>query len=116
MSKVRFTITTEDGPRTLLTVNEIPNGGLIIDLKPPPFLRLPGGATPRVIKLQKYSFHRSPKTPEGNTIHATTLFSDGSKQDRYHFTRALKQYNRFAPIFVRRYPDLRQITKPAPTQ
>jgi hypothetical protein len=114
MSKVRFTITTEDGPRTLFTVNERPNGALLFDTKPPPFFRLRGGATPHKIERQKYSLHLTPDAPDGNTIHGTTYFTDGSKADRYNFTRALKQYDRFAPIFIRRYPHLSQITRPSP--
>src|SRR4051812_17001800 len=114
MSKVRFTITTEDGPRSLFTVNERRNGDLVLDLKPPPFFRLPGGATPHRIERQKYSVHRSLQTAEGNTITQRTFYSDREPSSHYHFTRALKQHNGFAPLFIRRYPDLRQLT-PLPT-
>lgn len=114
MSKVRFTITTEDGPRTLFTLNERPNGDLIVDLKPPPFFRLPGGATPHQIARQRYSVHRSLRAPEGNAINQRTFYSDREPSAHYHFTRALKQHNGFAPLFVRRYPDLRKLTPHAP--
>ena len=110
MSKARFTITTEDGPRTLFTVNERPNGDLVFDLKPPPFVQFPGGATPHQIERQKYSVHRSLSTWEGNAITQRTFYKDREPTDHYHFSRALKQHNRFAPMFVRRYPDLRQLT------
>jgi hypothetical protein len=110
MSKVRFNIGTEDGPRTLFTANERPNGDLVFDLKPPPFFRLPGGATPHRIERQKYSVHRSLQTTEGNTITQRTFYPDRGPSDHYHFSRALKQRDCFAPLFVRRYPDLRQLT------
>ena len=108
MSKARFTITTEDGPRTLFTVNERPNGDLVFDLKPPPFVRFPRWCDSS--ELQKYSVHRSLST-SARACHQRNAPSTKTGSPRTITTSVgPKQHNRFAPMFVRLYPDLRQLT------
>lgn len=59
------------------------------------------------IKEQHYSVHCSPRSAENlNVIKQTLKFVDGRIIESKHFTKALKQNDAFAPLYVCRSPDL----------
>lgn len=67
------------------------------------------------IKEQRYSIHPSHKDPTGNLLKATTTTATG-QGFIYHFTKAIKSGQRFAPLFIQRCPRLDSstfdVTKP----
>lgn len=105
---VQFTINTAGGPRSLFTVDERKDGGLIViarggDLQrelgqravqPGPTLK--GGRGALGIAQRRISIHPSPESEDGNQIHLTMKMEDGEELHRHHFTKAVKQTNRFA--------------------
>lgn len=106
-SHLRLTIETEAGPRLLLSIAERKQGDLVLDFKPSPYGREIGSRRlTGQIASQKFSVHCTPNAADGNTITHTTVFRDGTSTKHHHFSRAIKQTNSFAPIFVRRFYNL----------
>ena len=97
-------------PRTLFTVNERPNGDLVFDLKPPPFgpdsqaVRRHTRLSGRVLGSSK------PKYLGRQRDHATHLLQRPGAHGPLPLQSRPKAAHCFAPMFVRRYPDLRQPT------
>jgi len=113
----RFVADVDGTSKTLLSVAVRKNGDLVMDLKSadkytdidihkdqPGFTELHN----KTVLNQKYSVHTSNKSKTNiNVIKQTFLFEDGTEHVfNYHFTKALKQTNLFAPIYMRLFPNL----------
>lgn len=110
-SALRITIDVAGKPRTVLSLNEKDDGTLNLYLKPAKYSRndpLKNKITGEFL-VSKYSLHMTPSDPTGNLFHLTMRTSDQRPDEKiggYQYTRAIKSYTRFAPIFYRRVPDL----------
>jgi len=111
-SKSDCRVVLKDGDKLyrLFSVMERRNGDLVISLNTAEFYRKIGsnlsGDDPK-INNQKYSVHRSLKSPTNiNAIVHTLNFDNGEEKRTSHYTKAIKQNNNFAPILLVRCPDL----------
>jgi len=107
LKRLRYTVLVNGRPKKILSVALQSRGDLIIDFK----AAEEGRSEPRtsktdsMIELHRLSVHTSRNSPEGNQIKSTIVASDGPIYF-YHFTRAIKNTMRFAPVLHRRFPDI----------
>lgn len=59
----------------------------------------------RVVE-ERYSVHRSPTSTRTNGIKYTRILGDGRRDHSYQYTEALKIYNHFSIVFIRRSGDI----------
>lgn len=93
--------------RSLARIDQNSIGRLVIALNKGKFYR-PNHEIAQVdgsIKLTKYTIQPSADSIDGNQIHFTSLTTSQDVHG-YHFTEAIKKYNRFAPIFICRSSNL----------
>jgi len=117
-SDLRFVANFRGTPKRLLSVAERSKGDLVVSLRAAQFFR----ATDNIenpfkgqdahhgkeIFQQKYSVHMSVDSPQHiNQIQHHIQFTDKTFLRSSHFTKALKHHDKFAPIFLRIFPDLR---------
>jgi hypothetical protein len=116
----RFAVVRDDKPRCLLSVTEMKNGDLIVDLRgkqlasdtPSPFgIGAAGRGSP--VHEYRYTIHNSPDSITGiNTIKLHKVVEDGRPMEEDFFfrpiqyTAAIKQKNSFALLYARLCSDL----------
>lgn len=105
---LRLTADVSGTTRKLCSFALRKNGDLVIDLKPAPNHRAKAESAKVDAKVvsDRWSIHRSLKSPDGNLITKTRILSNGTHMRYQQFTRALKLRNQFAAVFYRRYPWL----------
>lgn len=106
---LRIAINFNRLPRSILTVIEKKKGALRIILKPSKYVRPESTST--LISGehldQGISVHRTDDDPSGNQIHYTPKWTLPTKpRETHHFTKAIKQNNQFAPLFLSRVANL----------
>lgn len=110
MSKTRVCVEVDGQLSRLFSITERSNGDLVISLQSSDFYRDAGSTEhfqDHEIKTQKYSVHRSIKSPEQiNVLKHQLTFADGTETTSTHYTKALKQTNKYAAICAVRTQDL----------
>jgi hypothetical protein len=111
-SDMRVVVNVNDKPRYLFSVTERKGGSndgdLVIKLKAGGFYREMGhGASSNIeIKSQRYSIHCSRQSETKiNKIQHTLELENGVIRTE-HYTKAIKHFNQFAGLFIKRCPDL----------
>jgi hypothetical protein len=106
------TINQRGEERAILTISERPKGDLnlitrLYSIYDHPTKKLPKPNPSMKVKENRFTIHPSKKSIMGvHTINHNYEFMDGSKGPIKTFTRALKKYNNFIPVFFRRCSDL----------
>lgn len=97
-------------PRRLLSLTELANGDLVVNLQAADNYRdfgNPETVDGSTIINQKYSVHRSLESKENiNAIVHRINLEDGREETTSNYTKALKQTNRYAGLFIARAPNL----------
>jgi hypothetical protein len=111
MADIRFTIDVAGHPRSLFSITERKDE-VTLGLKSPLIVNKDGKApspieTPDVepsqIREQRFSIHPSPNSPMRITaIKQTRILANGRRDYLRHYTRAIKDGEKFALIFSRR--------------
>ncbi len=107
-SSVRFAFNIDGSPRNILSVGQKACGDLILNLKPSKQFRDVDSLDGKddVIE-QRYSIHASTQSKDGiDVIKQTLKLANGEIINTRHYTTAMKAGNSFAPIFIRRCPNL----------
>lgn len=95
--------------RLIFSVQERASGDLTIRIKPTVFHDkvLPDGSIQKVKTIeQHYSVHRSTRS-DINALKLTSLLEDGDIEETRNYTKAIKQNNKFAGLFIRRTGDMK---------
>jgi hypothetical protein len=124
-SNTRITIDVDGTPRRILSIATRSNGDAVLIIKSADRFRDLGHriSDPGESELhntaiieERYSIHRSPKSSEGiNLIKHTLRLENSREKNHYHHTSALKDGGRFAWIFSKRFPSLRNPKYVVPT-
>ncbi|MCD0503299.1 hypothetical protein [Bordetella petrii] len=108
--KVRCCITAASRPRSLFTIEERPNGDLLIAITSAARSREIGGVSTNKqapIREQRISVHRSTNSPyKITTIKLTRILQDGEEHIAPHITSAIRDQANWAYLFASRRPDL----------
>lgn len=109
-SDCRFAVEYEGKALRLFSITQRSNNDLVIKPKQAEFYREFGQDfldTNPVIINQKYSVHCSPNSPTNiNAVKHILELSNQKTVETRHYTKAIKQNNSFAPLYIARSPDL----------
>ena len=107
-SDIRICVNVGEQISRLLSVKELSNGDLVVNIQPAEFYREAGEILkpedPKIVN-QKYSIHRSIKSDKINAI-VHRIDRNGKETCTSNYTKALKLTNKYAILYGARAPDL----------
>jgi hypothetical protein len=104
-----FSVAIKGQQRLLFSIQERASGDLTIIVKHSRFHTAEdGGASTQNDRVteERYSIHKSNESPAVNVIKYTKVVANGSLINSNNYTKALKVFNQFAAIVIRRAGDL----------
>jgi hypothetical protein len=103
-SKIRFVVEFEGQLRRVISIGEGSSDDLIVVTHSQGLLNILRDGELKPIKEYRHAIHVSPQT-DGNLIHRVTVHDDGTRQDTYLATNAIRD-GRLQPVYVRVLPRL----------
>jgi hypothetical protein len=105
-----FSISIDGRDRLIFSIQErTSSGDLTLVMKQSLFYRedltIPATDGDKIIE-ERYSIHRSTKSPIFNVLKFTKIMKDGRLQSPRNYTTAIKVHNQFAALFMKRAGDL----------